>query len=177
MKKIVLFDRDGTLIFDPKDLRVKSLNDIELFPDSIKSLKLLADNGYEVVLITNQAGIAEGIIDFQEFETINSEVIKQLESSGIKILKTYMCPHGTDDSCDCRKPSPKMVLEALSEYNLNPSETFFVGDRISDVEAGNSAGCKTILVKTANEPQPLGGADFETENLYEAVRLITGETK
>lgn len=175
--KVVLFDRDGTLIVDPPDLRVNTIDEIELFPDTLNSLKVLAENGYSIVMITNQAGIAEGIIDVQHFEMLNNEVIKQLEASDIKILKTYMCPHGPDDGCDCRKPSPKLVLEALSEFNLNPNETFFVGDRISDVEAGKSAECKTILVKTANEPQPKTNADFEADNLESVVKLVLGESK
>ena len=126
-------------------------------------------------MITNQAGIAEGLISLQDFETINNEVIKRLVASGIKILKTFICPHGPDDGCDCRKPGPKMVLQALSEFNLNPSDTFFIGDRISDVEAGRSAGCKTILVKTANEPQPKTDANFEADNLTAVIKIILSE--
>jgi histidinol-phosphate phosphatase family protein len=112
---IIFLDRDGTIIRDPEDERVTSEEKIELFPDTIEALTYLAKHNFSVVLITNQAGISEGRITAEDFDRINNKVIELLKPSGVKILKTYMCSHGPDDKCDCRKPSPKMILEALKE--------------------------------------------------------------
>lgn len=172
-KKIVLFDRDGTIIVDPPDERVSSEAEIQLFPDSITALKKLADNGFSVILITNQAGIAEGQLTEDDFKRINGKVIEQLVPSGITILKTYMCPHGRDDGCTCRKPQPTMILEAARAFGLDLTKTYMVGDRLSDVLAGKNAGTKAILVKTAtNKQDEAPEADFQANSLTEAVEYV-----
>ncbi len=172
--KYILLDRDGTIIRDPADLRVESEDEIEFFHDTLKSMKLLAENDYAVVMITNQAGISEGLIDAAEFDRINNKVIDMMGRSGVKVLKTFMCPHSVDDGCECRKPKPKMLIDAIKEFELKSSEIFMVGDRKSDIEAGLAAGCKTILVKTANEVQPETGADYTVDSLFDAVQIIVG---
>lgn len=170
--KVVLLDRDGTVIVDPPDERVTSEDKIELFPDSIPALKKLAENGFSIILITNQAGIAEGRINEDDFKRINAEVIRQLEESGIKILKTYMCPHGPDDGCECRKPKPTMILHAAKDFDLDLENTFYGGDHRSDVLAGKAAGAKTVLVRTANHQDEAPEADYQAQSLTEAVEQI-----
>lgn len=81
---------------------------------------------------------------------MNKIAVTELEQSGVKILKTYMCPHCPDGGCECRKAKPTMVPEAIKDFGLNPSETYMVGDHRSDVLVGTGAGLKTILVHTAN---------------------------
>lgn len=169
--KVILLDRDGTVIRDPEDERVDTEEKIELFPDSIEALKYLAANEFSVILITNQAGISEGRISREDFERINSKVLEMLSPSGVNILKSYLCPHGPDDKCECRKPKPTMILEALSEFGLNAEELFMVGDRESDIMAGVNAGTKTILVKTANVPVTAEQATYTAPNLLDAVKF------
>lgn len=170
--KIILLDRDGTVIRDPEDERVDKEEKIELFPDSIDALKYLAENNFSVILITNQAGIAEGRLNVEDFNRINSRVIEMLSPSGIKILKTYMCPHVSKDKCECRKPKPTMLLEAIKDYNLDPKDLYMVGDRESDINAGINAGTKTILVKTANIPVEAPQADYTALNLLDVVKYV-----
>ena len=170
--KTVLFDRDGTLILDPEDLRVDKIEKIELFNDTISSLTRLHEAGYSIIMITNQAGISEGRLRGNEFYQINSEVIRQLEPSGINILDVLMCPHTSEDNCACRKPKPFMLNEAISKFELEPAETFYIGDNVSDVDAAIAAGCKSILVKTANSPVSAPQATHEAENLTKVVDLI-----
>jgi D-glycero-D-manno-heptose 1,7-bisphosphate phosphatase len=170
--KVVLLDRDGTVIVDPPNERVDKIEKIELFPDTIQALKLLTDNDFAVILITNQAGIAEGLITEQDFNFINGKVLEMLAPSGVKILKTAMCPHGPDGGCDCRKPKPKMILEAAQEFNIDLSKTYIVGDHRSDVMAGINAGAKGILVKTANVNVTADEATYTAQNLLEAVEYI-----
>jgi histidinol-phosphate phosphatase family protein len=172
--KVVFMDRDGTLIQDPPDERVDSLDKIELFPDSIEALKYLADNDFNVVLITNQAGIAEGKITEEEFWTIHEEVLEQLAPSGIKILKTYMNGETGPSASGWRKPGPKMLLQAAEDLNLNLKEIYMVGDNRSDIQAGINAGCKGgILVKTArNKVVESPEAVYSAESLMDVATFV-----
>lgn len=173
--KAVFLDRDGTLIVDPPDLRVDSVAKIHLFPDTLKALELLASLDFGVIEITNQAGIAEGRLDKAEFEEINAKVLEMLESSGVKILKTYMCPHAPEDNCVCRKPKPKLLLDAAKDFDIDLSNSYTIGDRESDIMAGVNAGTKTILVQTGNEPVTSKEANHTAPNLLEAVRYIASQ--
>lgn len=173
MNKIIFLDRDGTVIVDPEDERVDSEDKIKLFPDTIEALKYLADNDFAVILITNQAGIAEGRINAQDFERINNKVLEMLAPSGVKILKTFMCPHSPEDKCECRKPKPTMLFEAAKEFNIDLAHTYMVGDRASDIMAGINAGTKTILVKTANINVESKEANFTASTLIDAVKYIS----
>lgn len=174
--KTVLLDRDGTVIVDPPDERVDKIEKITLFPDTIEALQYLAEHDFAVVFVTNQAGIAEGRINQAEFEVIHKKVKEMLTPSGVTILQTYMCPHGPDDNCNCRKPKPTLVLQALREFNLEPGTTYYVGDRQSDIMAGVNAGTKTVLVKTANVSVESKEATYTAPNLLDAVKYIVAHS-
>src|SRR5687768_16509348 len=120
--KLVFLDRDGTIIQDPLDERVDSIDKIELFPDSIEGLKYLADNDFAVIVITNQAGIAEGRINENEFWTIHNEVLSRLSPSGVKVLNTYMNGEAGPDASEWRKPGPNMLLQAAKDFSLDISQ-------------------------------------------------------
>ncbi len=173
--KIVLLDRDGTVIQDPLDERVDKVKKIELFPDSIEALKYLSDNEFGVVFITNQAGIGEGRITEDEFWAINNEVLRQLSPSGINIIKTYMNGEAAGpNATEWRKPGPKMLLQAAEDLNLNLKDIYMVGDNLSDIQAGINAGCRgSILVKTArNRVVESPEAIYSAPNLLDAVHFI-----
>ena len=136
MKKAVFLDRDGTLIVDPPDLRVDSISKIHLFPDVFKAMKRLAELDYEVFIATNQAGINEGRLTEQDFHRLNDIFLELLEPTGVKILKTYFCPHGEDGSCECRKPKPKLLHDAAKEFDIDLKHSWSIGDRESDIQAG-----------------------------------------
>ena len=172
--KLVLFDRDGTLIIDPPDLRVDRIDKIKLFPDTIAALKLLAGAGYAIILVTNQAGIGEGLLNKRQFEKINAAVVDKLATSGIQVLKTFMCPHTEQALCDCRKPKPKLLLDAAQQFGLDLSVTYMVGDRQSDILAGIAAGTKTILVSTGNAHVTSSEANYTAATLTDAVQHILG---
>src|SRR5206468_3902013 len=132
--KIVLLDRDGTLVVDPPDERVDSVAKIELFPDTIDALKQLADSGYAAIIVTNQAGIAEGRITENDFWQMHNEVLNRLAPSGINILKTYMNGEAPGTKSVWRKPAPGMLLQASKDFNFTLADTYMVGDRPSDVQ-------------------------------------------
>lgn len=173
--KVVFLDRDGTVIQDPLDERVDKPEKIELFPDSIEALKYLADNGFSVVLITNQAGIGEGRISEEEFWSIHNEVLRQLSPSSVTIVKTYMNGEAAGpNATQWRKPGPKMLLQAAEDLGLDLKEIYMVGDNKSDIQAGVNAGCKGgILVMTArNKIVESSEAVYVAPNLLDAVHYI-----
>lgn len=170
--KVVLVDREGTLIVDPDFDRVDSPEKVQLLPDTLKALTLLANNGYGIAIITNQTNIAQGRLTTEGFWQLHQKVLDLLEPSGIKVVKTYVCPHNASDDCTCRKPKPALLLEALEDFKLNPTGTFMIGDRDTDIEAGTNAGTRTILVKTGKHPIRTDSADFTADNLFDAARFI-----
>jgi histidinol-phosphate phosphatase family protein len=177
--KVAFLDRDGTVIQDPLDERVDSIDKIELFPDSIEALKYLADNEVAIVLITNQTGIDEGRITEDKFWTIHNEVLARLAPSGIKILKTYMNGEAVGpDASEWRKPGSKMLLQAAKDLNLKLKDIYMVGDNQSDIQAGINAGCKgSILVKTArNKTVESPDAIYSAPHLLDAAHYIVANS-
>lgn len=173
--KIVLLDRDGTVIVDPPDLRVDKVEKIELFPDSIEGLKYLAENDFAVIFITNQAGIEEGRLTEEAFWQIHSEVLRQLEPSGVQFLKTYMNGETKrPDNTEWRKPGPKMLLQAAEDFGLDLSQIYMVGDAQTDIQAAINAGCKGgILVETATGEKVVSpNATYTAPTLLEAAKYI-----
>jgi histidinol-phosphate phosphatase family protein len=150
-KKVIFLDRDGVINKKPPKAKyVKNWSEFEFLPGAVEALALLTKRGYDIYLISNQAGIARGVMTEQDLETINKNLQKELELHGAHINGFYYCPHGWNDNCECRKPKPGMLLQAAREHHLDLTKTFFIGDDERDVEAGNAAGCKTILVTPEN---------------------------
>lgn len=176
--KTVFLDRDGTVIVDPQDLRVESISEIKLFPDSIKALKYFADNGFAIIFITNQAGIGEGLITEGEFWEIHNEVLNRLKPSGATILETYMDGESNNpNASEWRKPGPNMLLQAAEDFGLNLKDTYMVGDSKSDIKAAINAGCKGgVLVKTANVNVESPEAIHVAPNLLEAAKYIVANS-
>lgn len=171
--KAVFLDRDGTVdVGVPKYERVDSLDKVALLPKTMEALQKLAQLDYLVFFVTNQAGLAEGLMSREEFSEINDKVIELIAPAGIKITKTYVCPHVENDRCECRKPKPKFLLEAAREYDIDLANSWMIGDRPSDVMTGVNAGTKTILVKTGVPTVECDQATATLPSLLEAVEYI-----
>jgi histidinol-phosphate phosphatase family protein len=175
--KTVLMDRDGTLIVDPPDLRIDSVVELKLFPDTIESLKYLTEHGFSIIVITNQAGIAEGRYTKAEYQAMHDYFLKMINLSGITVLETYMSPHEQASTNPWRKPGPGMLFQAAKYFDLNLGELYMVGDRRSDILAGINAGAKTILVQTGNDHVVAPEATFVAPNLLAAVKYIVASSK
>jgi len=145
MKKAIFLDRDGTIIEDTG--YAHKLEDLILFPEAVKGLKMLKDD-YMFFIITNQPGIGKGLFTIEDFRTFNNQLIKTLNDNDITIERTYFCPH--TGGCDCRKPSTRYVHEILSEYSIDLAKSWVIGDHPSDIEMGNRAGCKTVYLLTGH---------------------------
>jgi D-glycero-D-manno-heptose 1,7-bisphosphate phosphatase len=108
---------------------VDSLDKVKLLPNTLPALKELAKMDYIVFFVTNQAGIAEGLITLEQFREINRKVLDLIAPSGITISKTYLCPHGEGSNCECRKPKPKLLKDAVEEYDIDLASSWMIGDR------------------------------------------------
>ncbi len=153
-KKALFLDRDGIVNLDYG--HVYKIEDFK-FTDYIFDLCYKYQNwGYYIFIITNQAGIGKGLYTLKDFEILNEYMLNKFKENGIQITKVYYCPHSPEEHCDCRKPKPKLFLQAIKEYNLDTESCVAIGDKISDLEAAYSAGIKKLYFKkTQYEPYPV----------------------
>ncbi len=181
MRSRALFlDRDGTLVHAshypsrPEQLR--------LYDGIGTALQALQQHGFRLVIITNQAGIARGYFTEADLQRMHEYLVGELATLGVYVDGIYHCPHHPDGvvegltiCCDCRKPQPGMLLQAAHDLDLDLERSWFVGDILDDVEAGNRAGCHTILVDLDTEslPQhPLRVPTFVAHDTLHALDII-----
>lgn len=151
-KKVVFLDRDGVINRKaPENDYVKNWREFKFIPGAIEALKLLTQNGYDIHIITNQRGIARGMMSERDLNIIHEKMKAELGKHNARINGIYYCPHGLDDECDCRKPKPGLLFRAASEHELNLTEVVLIGDDERDLQAGGAAGCKTILVEPGKD--------------------------
>ncbi len=151
LKKAVFLDRDGTLNYDPGYLN--NPNSLELLNGAKQALALLKAQGFLLVVVTNQSGIARGFISLEILNTIHNRMNELLNPYCIDYFT--FCPHHPDDQCKCRKPKPQLILDSAAALNIDLSQSYMIGDRISDVQAGQAADCKMcILLDTLDKRQP-----------------------
>ena len=180
MKRGAFFlDRDGTINID--HVYINDPKQIELIDGAAEAIAKAREVGFAIVVVTNQSGIGRKIIEPGALPRIHSRMEQLLvtASPGARIDRYEMCIHHPDENCDCRKPSPKMVLEAARQLNIDLQQSVFVGDRLSDVATGKNAGCGlSILVRTGKgleEEKLIEGSgpaeqpDFVADDLAEAV--------
>ena len=140
LNKALFLDRDGVVNVDKN--YVYKIQDVEFIEGIFKFCEYFQGNGYLIFIITNQAGIARGLYDTNDFYALNEWMTSQFKLENITITKTYFCPHHPEITgpCDCRKPNPGMILRAALEYDLNLSESILIGNNESDLKAGENAG-------------------------------------
>ena len=146
MNKVIFLDRDGTINKD--DGFTHKVGDAELIPNTIKGLQSMKDQGYRLIIVTNQSGIGRGHYTEAQMHKFNNYLINKLKQENINIEAVLFCPHTPQDNCSCRKPKPGMILEAISTNNLKYDECIMIGDSIKDIEAANSAGIDAFLLDT-----------------------------
>ena len=146
-QKAIFLDRDGVLNHELNDY-ICRVEDFKVLDYQIPPLKRLYDEGYLLIVITNQGGIAQKRYTETTLDEMHSILFKTFEAQGAKITHAYYCPHHptVSDPCECRKPLPGMILEAIATYNIDPTLSVMIGDKPRDVEAANAAGVKGILI-------------------------------
>ena len=171
--RAVFLDRDGTIASDVHYCR--RVEDFRLFPSVPDAVKLLNDNGFRVVVITNQSGIARGYFTEDTLNDIHRKLKDELAKSNAYVDGIYYCPHHPDDKCDCRKPKTGLFKDVAQAFDIDLSRSFGVGDSAMDIEAGKALGCKTILIGNSNRGENINcSPDCISKTLYGAVRWIMG---
>ncbi len=145
--KAVFLDRDG-VINKHRDDYVKNTSEFELLDEVTKYLKILSDNQFKLIVITNQSMIGRGLSTEKDLLDIHSKMQNTFKSVNFQIDKIYYCPHTPWDNCSCRKPSLELFEKAIKEFNIDIKNSWLIGDCESDIIAGKKIGCKTILIKT-----------------------------
>ena len=145
--RAIFWDRDGTLIEDRGYLHDPS--DVVLYPGTITALRKLQED-FLFFMVTNQVGVAKGLITAAQLQTVNEHLLSLLKQEGISFTGVYVCPHRKEDNCVCRKPEPYFVKIAASEHQLDLSRSFVVGDHPSDLELARRSGAKGIYVCTGH---------------------------
>ena len=146
MKSPALFiDRDGTIIKQIDGHYISSIEQIELIENIFPAILMLQNEGYLIIIVTNQAGINKGILSNEQVDEINQHIIQLLKKQGIEISAVYVCPHKPEEQCKCRKPQPGLLLKAAKEYNIDLENSIMIGDTDKDTEAGLNAGLKKVI--------------------------------
>lgn len=184
--KAVFLDKDGTLIPDiPYNVNADK---ILLNDEVIEGLQLLQSHGYLLIVVSNQSGIAHGFFSSEQFDSLKNTLCRMFMKLGIYIDGFYYCPHHPEGKidqfskeCDCRKPKPGLILQAAEDKNIDLSMSWMIGDILNDVESGNWAGCKSILINNGNETQWVPGEnrmpEFFAKDLAEAANYILASHK
>jgi D-glycero-D-manno-heptose 1,7-bisphosphate phosphatase len=149
----IFLDRDGTINEEADYL--SSPLDLRLIPGSAQAIREANESGFRVFIITNQSGIARGILSEERLAEIHAALVAELAAGGASIDAIYYCPHHPDygelpyrTRCDCRKPGTGMIRMAAERFGVDPGKSFVIGDRMIDVQTGNNAGATSVLVLT-----------------------------
>ncbi|MBI5220019.1 MAG: HAD family hydrolase [Bacteroidia bacterium] len=149
MKKAIFFDRDGTINRAVDKYYIWRSEDFKINKGIVESLQKFRDNGFIFIIISNQSGIAKNEYSVQDTENVHEYLISKLKNKGIEIAEIYYCPHHPDHSgkCLCRKPGSLLIEKAIARFHIDPSKSFLIGDSERDIEAGEKAGIRGILIK------------------------------
>ena len=181
MNKAVFLDKDGTLINDiPYNVNPDL---ITLADNSVTGLKRLQENGFKLIIVSNQSGVARGVFPEAALIAVKEKIEELLHISDVHLDGFHYCPHHTDGivpeysvDCNCRKPKPGMLTRAASELNIDLKVSWMIGDILNDVEAGNRSGAGSILIDNGNETEWIKGEfrepAYKAKNIDDAADFI-----
>jgi D-glycero-D-manno-heptose 1,7-bisphosphate phosphatase len=170
LRAAVFLDRDGTLNVKPREHEyVTSEHEFTWLPGAATGLARLARAGYLLTLVSNQRGVALGVLTRDVLYSIEKKMQRDLATHGCQIAAFRYCFHSNEQACNCRKPEPGLIIQLARELNIDLSRSWMVGDSDVDVLSGKNAGCRTALIgETGGETVP----DLVAPTLAEASRLI-----
>lgn len=170
----MFLDRDGVINQNRADY-VKRWEEFRFLPSAIPALRALAASPFLVVVLTNQSAVGRGLMTMEAVEEINRRMCGEVAAAGGRIDAVYCCPHLSEDGCSCRKPLPGLFLQAANDWGIELDASYCIGDKVSDMEAGRSAGCRGILVLTGegvSQAEQLLGLYPVVPDLLHAVELV-----
>jgi D-glycero-D-manno-heptose 1,7-bisphosphate phosphatase len=170
--KVVILDRDGTLVIDRGYLADPA--GLEFEASAANALRLLYSRGYRLVVVTNQSGVGRGFFPRERVLEMNDRLLAMAGEIGVKIEGIYFCPHAPEAGCECRKPAQGLMRQAAAELGFDPARAFVIGDQETDVEFGRNAGATTLLiaVQPSSEGAP-SAADHIVPDLMAAALAVT----
>ena len=170
---VVFLDRDGTIIVEPPDEQIDTLEKLEMIPGAIQGLRLLQNRSYVLVMVTNQDNLGSTAYPQKSYDLVQKKLIGLLKGEGIQFAGVFICPHSFKDTCACRKPKAGLVSEFIRTNNVDLARSYVFGDRETDVQLAQNIGCKSVrLTKDASTK-----ADFKTENFLEACNFIVRQDR
>jgi D-glycero-D-manno-heptose 1,7-bisphosphate phosphatase len=174
LRKAIFLDRDGVINVRRSEVTYVSGRSLfTLLPGVPEALGILGDLGFLLVVVTNQRGIARGVMTEEDLADVHAYLEEQLADCGVRLDGIFHCPHEEFENCGCRKPDPGMILSAIQEIGIDPAHSYMVGDSPSDIEAGHRAGTRTVRI--AAEPDEI--ADFTFASLLEFATFLRDGTR
>jgi len=174
----IFLDRDGVINAN-RDTYVTSWSDFQFLPGALDALRILTHHKFRIFVVTNQSIVNQGRITQDQLETIHSRMLRAVNIHGGVIHDIRYCPHRQDEQCGCRKPQPGMLFSLAQDWGINLSQTYLVGDAITDIQAGQTAGCQTLMVLTGRGTEqvrkllPMGiRSTYVLRNLLSAAQWI-----
>jgi D-glycero-D-manno-heptose 1,7-bisphosphate phosphatase len=141
----IFLDRDGVII-ENRAQYVRSWEDVEIYPQALSALARIRDTPYKIIIVTNQSGVGRGLIPLETAATINDRLVQEIEKAQGRVDAILMCPHAPDENCACRKPKPGLLLQAAEQIPIDMSRSIMIGDALTDLEAGISAGISCVVL-------------------------------
>jgi D-glycero-D-manno-heptose 1,7-bisphosphate phosphatase len=186
MQAAVFLDRDGTIIEDTG--YVSSPEQVKFLPGAIEAIKMLSDAGYKIIIISNQSGVARGLITEDMLQTIDKLIHRTILNGGAHVDGSYYCPHHPEhgvypyrQACECRKPHTGLIKKAVKEHNLDLARSLMVGDHATDIETAERAGIKSVFVMTGHGEEEKKSLKYQPEHfapdLLAAAKWITSHGK
>lgn len=180
MRRAVFLDRDGTINIDVGYL--SDPGELVFIRGAKEGVRLLKDSGFSVFIVTNQSGVGRRYFSLKKLNAVNDRLLSEFVKGGINIDGIFFCPHHPREKCRCRKPKPKMVNDIARQHDINLEKSYFVGDKLIDVQTGKNAGCKTVLINSGTNPhiedeEDWTQPDFIAKDLYSAAKWVIKNQK
>ena len=146
MTKAIFLDRDGVINQERKDY-VKKLDEFRILDKTSDAINIIKNRGFLVIIITNQSAISRKLLSVETLNKIHEKLQSYLEKYGTSFDGVYFCPHMPSENCECRKPKPGLIVQAVTDFQIDLSQSYMIGNSETDVQAATNAGCKGILLK------------------------------
>ena len=171
--RAILLDRDGVINAKASEGEYITTLSNQLLPGAVEAIAGLFRSGFEIFIVTNQRGLARRQVSPAEIDRMHAALIAAVERAGGRIRQIYVCPHDDSDHCDCRKPKPGLLLQAMREHRIDPAASWMIGDSPTDMLAGRAAGCRTLYLGARPSNVP---ADASADSLEKATDTIQRES-